>query len=253
MRSKQKVSSDIPERDIKILFSRGANHCAMCRTELIIDAKPGTKESVIGQMAHIKGENEGSARYDSNMTDKERNSYSNLILLCPNHHKTIDDQRDYYTVERLHEIKNQHEELMRKRTADAIVNVTFIEIEEITRYLMSDQINIEQSLTIIPQKEKIIKNALSNDTERQIIIGMVQIDYVRKFIKSHPDIMFGERLKQSFVAEYNRLKKLENLTGDELFEGLFSFASGNRTSFTERAAALAVLTYLFDICEVFEK
>ena len=42
------------------------------------------------QIAHIRGANSGSARYDLTMTDDERRSYANLILLCQAHHEFVD-------------------------------------------------------------------------------------------------------------------------------------------------------------------
>ena len=39
----------------------------------------------------------------------KRNKYSNLILMCRNHHKIIDSQEKFYTVEYLHEWKSDHE------------------------------------------------------------------------------------------------------------------------------------------------
>jgi len=39
-----------------------------------------------------KREKPTAARYDAKMADKERNCHENLILLCGDHHKMIDDQ-----------------------------------------------------------------------------------------------------------------------------------------------------------------
>lgn len=38
------------------------------------------------------------------------NGYDNLILLCSKHHKQVDDQPNYFTSDRLQEIKRKHEE-----------------------------------------------------------------------------------------------------------------------------------------------
>ena len=40
---------------------------------------------------------------------ERRNKYTNLILLCRNHHKVIDAQEGKYSAERLHQIKIDHE------------------------------------------------------------------------------------------------------------------------------------------------
>ncbi|MFL6136702.1 MAG: hypothetical protein ACJ74O_02755 [Frankiaceae bacterium] len=42
------------------------------------------------QIAHIHGAKPGSARYDPSMTDAERASFNNLVLLCKPHHDLID-------------------------------------------------------------------------------------------------------------------------------------------------------------------
>jgi hypothetical protein len=49
------------------------------------------------------------------MPVERRNSYANLILLCRNHHKVIDAQEGEYTVERLHQMKAQHEAWVREQ------------------------------------------------------------------------------------------------------------------------------------------
>ncbi|HAY96656.1 HNH endonuclease, partial [Shewanella sp.] len=55
-------------------------------------------------MAHIKGNKLGSNRYDPEQTDVERDSYENLILLCPTHHTLIDkaENESEFSVELLH-------------------------------------------------------------------------------------------------------------------------------------------------------
>jgi len=249
------MSGNIPQKDQKILWGRSGNRCALpeCQKPLVIEKKEKDKESVIGVMAHIKGENPKAARYDTNMTDKERNCYDNLILVCSDHHKMIDDQFNTYTVEKLHQIKKQHELWIKNSTEKEMVNVTFAELDVITKYLNSGQVTVDDSLTVIPPKDKIKKNSLSSETERLITIGLLQVRQVGDFIDKFPDVEFGERLKQGFVVGYERLKNQEHLKGDELFESLLNFASAGRTEFKERAAGLAVLTYLFEKCEVFEK
>lgn len=42
------------------------------------------------EIAHLRGEKIGSARYDAAMTDAERASFANLLLMCTAHHKLID-------------------------------------------------------------------------------------------------------------------------------------------------------------------
>jgi hypothetical protein len=90
---------------LKRLFALSGNRCAFpkCGTQLA----QGT--TLIGEICHIKGRQPGSARHDASQSDEQRNSYTNLLLLCPNHHAVIDDDVESYTVERLLKMKADHE------------------------------------------------------------------------------------------------------------------------------------------------
>lgn len=249
------MSGNIKDKDKKIVCIRSGNRCAMpeCRRELVIDGSGSDDPSIIGVLAHIKGENAGSARYDSSMSDDDRNSHGNLLLVCANCHKQIDDQQQTYTAEKLYEIKKEHEAWVRDSLKSEVVNVTFAELNVVTKYLVSGQYESSDSFQVIPPLDKIKKNGLSGEVESLIRMGTIQANQVTDYIDKAPDIDFGERLKQGFVNEYERLKKEEKLEGDDLFMALLDFASGGSNDFKEKAAGLAVLVYLFEKCEVFEK
>jgi len=249
------MSGNISLKGQKILCLKSGNRCAIpnCHKELVINKTESDSNCIIGVMAHIKGEKESAARFDSNMTDKQRNCYDNLILLCANCHKMIDDQPNTYTVEKLHKIKEEHERWITESTEKEIINVTFSELSVVTKYLVSGQFITSDSYIIIPPKEKIKKNELSASIERLITMGMSQVKQVDHFIESCPDEEFGERLKQGFVNEYERLRNNEGLQKDDLFNSLLNFASGGSNDFRNRAAGLTILVYLFEKCEVFEK
>jgi len=93
---------------VKTLFARSCNRCAFpaCDRRLTDPKWVG----VVADIAHIRGERPGSARYAPDMTDEERNSVDNLMLLCPNHHRVIDRASPAeWSAERLMEIKLAHE------------------------------------------------------------------------------------------------------------------------------------------------
>jgi hypothetical protein len=99
----------IPEKDKRILWVRANGKCAICRQDLLDNAQNTSQTSIIGENCHITGEQTVAKRYDPALSDKERNSYPNLILLCRNHHKNIDDDDVTYTVAKLHQLKADHE------------------------------------------------------------------------------------------------------------------------------------------------
>ncbi len=142
---------------------------------------------------------------------------------------------------------------MIESTEKEIINITFAELNVVTKFLISGQFEPSESYEIIPPKEKIRKNELSASIEQLITMGMTQVRQVGSYISKSPDVEFGDRLSKGFVAEYERLKNEEKLKGDDLFNALLDFASGKSNDFKNRAAGLAVLVYLFEKCEVFEK
>jgi len=243
----------IPDKDLKMLWANSGNQCAFpgCNVELAKKEKSGEKV-IVGENAHIKGKKAGSPRYDVNMSDKERDSYENLILLCPTHHKTIDDASGTYTVEKLTEMKVKHEEKVKQIRKEAEIYVTFVELESITQFLASAETEIEETITVIPPKDKIKKNQLSHSIEEYIKIGMLKSKLVKEYIDRNFDVDFGERLKKGFADKYLELKQ-SGKSGDEIFLELFEFASNGSSDFKKQAAALAVLTYFFETCEVFEE
>ncbi len=101
----------ISQKDIKLLWGRAASRCAFpeCRRSLTQDALNSSESSPLGEQAHIIGEKEDAARGISPLSLAERNSYANLILLCPTHHTEIDKLPEDYPVERLHKIKIDHQ------------------------------------------------------------------------------------------------------------------------------------------------
>lgn len=80
-----------------------------CRMKLAQDKADATEAFPLGEQAHIVGEKTAAARGTSALSDAERDGYPNRILLCPNHHTTIDNDEAGWPVERLHAVKTEHE------------------------------------------------------------------------------------------------------------------------------------------------
>ena len=79
----------------------------MCEKDLLFETN-GVISSLIGEVAHIVGETKSAARGASPLTLRARNEAENLLLLCRDHHKIVDDDPVTYPVERLHTIKTDH-------------------------------------------------------------------------------------------------------------------------------------------------
>src|SRR5688572_22788416 len=94
----------------KMLWGRSGNRCAFegCG-QLLIQEVSGARTSVIGEEAHIVGRESRGPRGESALPLAERDNYENLILLCPAHHKIIDDHPEEFTIAVLSEMKQVHE------------------------------------------------------------------------------------------------------------------------------------------------
>lgn len=126
---------------IKRLFALSGNICAFRKcTQTLIDERSG---SVLAEICHIKGKRPNSPRYDVSQNDEERDAFENLILMCPIHHKIIDDDEISYTVERLQQIKSNYES---RPTASAQLNPTQQKLEALLERHLQLLVEEKQSL-----------------------------------------------------------------------------------------------------------
>ena len=103
----------ISHKDIKILWSASGGRCAFpeCWEKLTFSSASTEVPHTIGEMAHICGDRPGSNRYEVAQSSSERDSYENLVLLWPTHHRTIDRKENEikYSVGMLRDMKREHE------------------------------------------------------------------------------------------------------------------------------------------------
>jgi hypothetical protein len=93
-------------KTIKRLCTLSGNRCAFygCAIPLVDD----DSETIAGEICHIKASRRGGPRYDPGQTEDERQSFSNLLLLCSTHHTIIDADVTKYSVEYLQAMKAAH-------------------------------------------------------------------------------------------------------------------------------------------------
>jgi hypothetical protein len=103
----------ISDRDRKILWARSGNKCSICKASLVVEKTAGDPAAIVGDEAHIVARSAGGPRAGL-LGESKLDAYENLILLCKVHHKTVDDQPNEYTTERLHSIKSKHEAWVRE-------------------------------------------------------------------------------------------------------------------------------------------
>lgn len=244
-----------PKVKLRLAFN-SYNQCSFpdCTQRLTADPTAGDEGVIIGEAAHIRGEKPGAARYDPDFPENQVNGYDNLIYLCPDHHTLIDKQPNTYTIEMLHQWKDDHIRLMRERTEDALPDVSFSELEIVTKALVRSVPATATDLNLTPPEEKIQKNELTEYSRFLISMGLAKSNEVKSFIQEFTTIYsgFDETLVAGFREQYDALTA-EGLKGDALFDEMYRFSCNGSADPVIHAAGLSVLSHLFEICEVFKK
>lgn len=240
-----------------LLAFRSGDRCAFpgCPRQLTIDAPTGGDSVLIGEAAHIAGENSTAARYDTTMDDIARNHYDNLVYLCGDHHTQIDKQEKHFPVYELLHLKLDHEAKVREAMNDAFAQVGFPELQIATEWVNRFQPAPDvHDYSLLPPEAKIRKNNLNNGSRVIITMGLSIAKLVGDFVQHEAliDSDFPEKLKAGFLVEYFK-RWHEGFRGDELFDLMCNFAQRGIQGQARRSAGLAVLAYLFENCDVFEK
>ena len=242
--------------DLALLWSFSGGFCCFPDCDVICveeatDIEPSTKIGVIG---HIEAASDGGPRPNSSLTQQQRNAYPNLILLCPNHHTLVDARDSTYTVDTLRTWKATQEATNRAALAQAMAEITFHELDDITQTLISDGTFSSDGMNLVPLREKMDRNGLTDQTHQLFTIGLMQSKEVEHFVESMTSFnsRFIGRLTSGFVDEYHR-QRAAGYEGDSLLAAMQRFSARGRTQIRYQSAGLAVLVYLFERCEVFER
>ncbi len=95
---------------VRRLDTLSGNECAnpACTKKLIAE----DRISIVSKICHIEAASAEGPRYNKSMTNEERRSFSNLILLCDEHHTIIDNKENEgkYPVGLLKKWKSDHEQ-----------------------------------------------------------------------------------------------------------------------------------------------
>jgi hypothetical protein len=238
-----------------MLAFRSGGVCAYptCGKHLTYVSVSGS-DTYVAEAAHIRGEKPGAARYDASMTHEERDNVHNLIFMCTDHHTIIDKVEADWPIARLEALKTEHEAQVRLAMEEAFADVAFPELERAISWVTAQAPVANDSFDLVAPDAKIEKNALTNGARHIIAAGLTARATVAAYVEAEAqlDADFPERLKAGFLAEYYALRA-QGHKGDALFELMCAFAQRGLKTVTDRTAGVAVLVYLFEICDVFEK
>lgn len=98
---------------------------------------------------------------------------------------------------------------------------------------------------------KLQYNKLSSDIEMLLSVGRRKERLVEDLLTTWPDPEYGNELAAAFIDKYQELVSL-NASQDEIFIELKTFAGGDSREPSEQVSSLAVLSYFFERCDIFE-
>ncbi len=104
------------KKDIHKLISDSGGRCNFpgCGEKVIFEYKDGTFVKLV-EFCHIIGESSIGPRGHPKLSELEKKDPENIILLCANHHKIIDNNVDEYPVDTLNKMKANHTQWVNER------------------------------------------------------------------------------------------------------------------------------------------
>lgn len=91
MTEKPKRLTPLPDT-LRELFLKSGNLCAFPNCKALMMDADGV---FIGQVCHIEAAEEGGKRFNSSISNEERRTASNLMLMCYEHHQVTNDEKKY--------------------------------------------------------------------------------------------------------------------------------------------------------------
>lgn len=97
---------------------------------------PDGSKTTVGEIAHIVARSPAGPRGNNPLPIAERDEYSNLILLCPTHHKIVDENEADWPIEVLQQLKEDHEKWVANQLESGFISVRDLEgLEFLTNHI----------------------------------------------------------------------------------------------------------------------
>lgn len=191
---------------VKRLFLLSSNQCA--EPNCTISLMATDEKTIIAKICHIEAAGLKGARYNSLMTDDDRRSFSNLLLLCDEHHSIIDNPENEkeYPKELLWDWKTNHENKSLQQKFTQHPSLLFEVINFIANSTLDDSDDAASDKQAFKIREKIDYN---NIIRYKTFIDEYKV-YYGKIDKIYKELdQFGskkERLFRSIRHIYLKIK-----------------------------------------------
>lgn len=135
-------------------------------------------------------------------------------------------------------------------STDAIDQVTIEDIVPVIDALQQETPDLDLQPLEPPSAQKLHRNALSEDVADLLKAGRRKEALVERYFRTHPSPDRGEKIAVAFRRRYGQLRE-QGLSPDDIFAKLQQSAGGGGSP-KRQTAALAILSYYFERCDIFE-
>jgi len=133
-----------------------------------------------------------------------------------------------------------------------MLDVRYDNVQEVLRHIARQESSAIQDIRPVPP-DKLKFNRLSLHAQNLLTWGMQKADLVEQFFNDYSNPTYGDEIAAAFKNEYENYRRL-GVDPDIIFCKLQEFAGGSeRGTPADEAAVLAVLAYLFEQCDIFER
>lgn len=255
MNKKRKNTSD---RVYKALFNTA--RCICTNPECNYDL--GSEAANIGEAAHICAASPGGPRYDPNQSQEERDGIDNLILLCRNCHRKIDDPNtsEQYPVERLRNWKSAHIARCNEMIAREFTKVSVENLDRAAAKIIQKGTTFQDSFQLpsfdlTSLCDKMERNEFSPQSETTVRIALSLMNPVNEFINEHEsegDFEFHKRIKAGILSIYHGCIS-KGFSGDDLFcQMIETLLQGIQERNTQTAIIALAVCYM-ERCDLFSE
>lgn len=213
---------------LRELYLKSGNQCAFpgCYEPMV-----DNMGNFIGQVCHIEAAEEGGERFNPNMTNEDRRSYDNLMLMCYKHHIVTNDVEEY-PVAKLKQMKREHEanfsgviQEMQNPVIDYTMGYSYLEsktcqaLSDVMKYGCTDEENIYNAQVLnlflakiidLPKETRILLGIMVGHSFQDIVgnclVQLQEVEYAinrdASYIVSHIDILYRRGIvSQPYINE----------------------------------------------------
>ncbi len=135
-------------------------------------------------------------------------------------------------------------------TTPIVSSLVLEDLQPVIDGLEKRDLNPNDPLPPPPSVQKLEKNTLSEEVAGLLRLGRRKTGLVEMYFGKTAPVELGEKIAEAFREKYAQLKDM-GLDPDQIFSHLQKFA-GFKGEPKRQAAVMAVMSYFFDRCDIFE-